>query len=73
MLGSKTKSIENHKVMGGGVLIERVVKDGSLKCSHLRGDMNRVSHANSGRRAGFCFLGFFVCLFFGCPAWLVGS
>ena len=29
-----------------GVLLERVVKDDSLRCSHLRGDMNKVHSEN---------------------------
>lgn len=39
-----------------GVLLERVVKDDSLRCSHLRGDMSKVSHANSRLTTGFCFV-----------------
>ena len=31
---------------GVGVLLERVVKDDSLRCSHLRGDMSKVHSEN---------------------------
>lgn len=41
---------------GVSVLLERVVKDDSLRCSHLRGNMSQVSHANSRLTTVFCFV-----------------